>query len=113
MRGKTMSRAEISDVQQKLEADNLYHRKIDGKLGPETRRALAKYQRQNGLRVTANLDRQTKDSELGNTGTANPPSSTAHTMPTPSQGGAGASPPAQGSANAGTAPSGATSATAR
>src|SRR6516164_6634553 len=55
-----MSRAEISDVQQKLQADNLYSGKIDGMLGPETRRAIADYQKQNGLRVTANLDRQTR-----------------------------------------------------
>jgi len=108
-----MSRAEISDVQQKLQADNLYHGKIDGVLGPATRRALAEYQRQNGLRVTTNLDRQTRDSLLGNTGTATPPSSTARTMPAPSQGGAGAPAPAQGRANTGTTPSGATSATGR
>jgi peptidoglycan hydrolase-like protein with peptidoglycan-binding domain len=108
-----MSRAEISDAQQKLQADNLYHGKIDGKLGSETRRALAEYQRQNGLRVTASLDRQTRDSLLGNTGTATPPSSTARTMPAPSQGGAGVSAPAQGSVNTGTSPSGTTSATGR
>jgi hypothetical protein len=36
-----MSRAEISDVQQKLQADNLYRGKVDGMLGPETRRAIA------------------------------------------------------------------------
>ena len=108
-----MSRAEISDIQQKLQADNLYQGKIDGVLGRETRRALAEYQRQNGLRVTANLDRQTRNSLLGNTGTATPPSSTARTMPAPSQGGAGAPAPAQGSANTGTMPSGATSATGR
>jgi peptidoglycan hydrolase-like protein with peptidoglycan-binding domain len=108
-----MSRTEIIDVQQKLQADNLYHGKIDGMLGPETRRALADYQRQNGLRVTANLDRQTRDSLLGNTGTATPPSSTARAMPAPSQGGAGASAPGQSSTNTGAAPSGTTSATGR
>jgi peptidoglycan hydrolase-like protein with peptidoglycan-binding domain len=40
-----MPRAEISEVQQKLQADNLYHGKIDGVLGPETRRALAEAER--------------------------------------------------------------------
>jgi peptidoglycan hydrolase-like protein with peptidoglycan-binding domain len=98
-----MSRAELSDVQQKLQADNLYHGKVDGMLGPETRRALAEYQRQNGLRVTANLDRQTRDSLLGNTGAATPPT---RMMPAPSQGAAHTPAPAQGGANTGTAPSG-------
>jgi peptidoglycan hydrolase-like protein with peptidoglycan-binding domain len=102
-----MSRAEISDVQQKLQADNLYHGKIDGRLGPGTRRALAEYQRQNGLRATANLDRQTRDSLLGNTGTATPPASATGTMPAPSQGAARTPAPAPGSASTGTAPSGA------
>jgi hypothetical protein len=71
--GMHMSRAEIADVQQKLQADNLYNGKIDGMLGPETRRAIADYQKQNDLRVTANLDRQTRDSLLGTMGTATPP----------------------------------------
>lgn len=106
-----MSRAEISDIQQKLQADNLYRGKIDGKLGPQTRQAIAEYQKQNGLRVTANLDRQTKDSLLGNTGTTTPPPATAHMTPAP--GPTPAPAPAQGSVNTGTAPSGASSATGR
>lgn len=83
--GKHMSRAEITDVQQKLQADNLYSGKIDGMLGRQTRRAIAEYQKQNGLRVTANLDRQTRDSLLGTTGTANPAPTTRMT-PAPTGG---------------------------
>ncbi len=84
--GKHMSRAEISGIQQKLQADNLYNGKIDGMLGPQTRRAIADYQKQNGLRVTANLDRQTRDSLLGTMGTANPPAPATRMTPAPSSG---------------------------
>ena len=71
-----VSQGDVRDIQQKLQADNFYQGKIDGKLGRETRQAIAQYQKQNGLRVTANLNRQTRDSLLGTTGTATPPTST-------------------------------------
>lgn len=109
--GMHMSRAEISDVQQKLQADSLYNGKIDGMLGPQTRRAIAQYQKQNGMRVTANLDQQTRDSLLGNMGTANPPAT--RMTPAPGQGGANMPAPSQGGANNHPAPSGASSATGR
>jgi peptidoglycan hydrolase-like protein with peptidoglycan-binding domain len=109
--GMHMSRAEITDVQQKLQADNLYSGKIDGKLGPQTRRAIAEYQKQNGLRVTANLDRQTRDSLLGSTGTANPPAT--RMTPAPGQGGANMPAPNPSGANNQPAPSGGNSATGR
>jgi peptidoglycan hydrolase-like protein with peptidoglycan-binding domain len=67
--GQTGWRNEVEQVQQKLQADNLYSGKIDGRLGPETRQALRSYQKQNNLRVTARLDRETHDSILGNGGT--------------------------------------------
>jgi peptidoglycan hydrolase-like protein with peptidoglycan-binding domain len=108
-----MSRAEVRDVQQKLQADNLYSGKIDGKLGPQTRRAIADYQKQNGLRVTANLDRQTRDSLLGTMGTGTPPASATGMAPSPSQGGAKAPTPSQGGTNTHSAPSGGSSATGR
>jgi peptidoglycan hydrolase-like protein with peptidoglycan-binding domain len=111
--GKHMSRAEISDVQQKLQADNLYSGKIDGMLGPQTRRAIADYQKQNGLRVTANLDRQTRDSLLGTMGTAAPPAPTTRMTPAPSQGGATMAAPNQGGTSSNPAPSGGNSATGR
>jgi len=105
------SRAEITDVQQKLRAEKLYQGKIDGMLGPQTRRALADYQKQNGLRVTANLDRETRNSLLGNMGTGSPPPSATHTMPAPSQGTAQSPAPAPG--GTGAAPSGANPASGR
>jgi peptidoglycan hydrolase-like protein with peptidoglycan-binding domain len=93
-----VSRADVRDIQQKLQADNLYQGKIDGKLGRQSRRAIAEYQKQNGLRVTANLDRQTKDSLLGTTGTATPPSSPQTMAPAPRQSTA----PASGTPKGGT-----------
>lgn len=57
---------QVMEVQQKLQAANLYSGKIDGVMGPETRQALQQYQQKNGLQVTARLDRQTLDHILGN-----------------------------------------------
>ena len=59
---------QVMQVQQKLQADNLYSGKIDGIMGPETRQALQQYQQKNGLQVTARLDQQTLNSILGNGG---------------------------------------------
>jgi peptidoglycan hydrolase-like protein with peptidoglycan-binding domain len=67
--GRLGWRSEVMQVQQKLQADNLYSGKIDGRIGPETRQALRSYQQKNGLRVNARLDRQTADAILGNGGT--------------------------------------------
>jgi peptidoglycan hydrolase-like protein with peptidoglycan-binding domain len=86
---------------------------IDGELGPQTRRAIAEYQKQNGLRVTASLDRQTRDSLLGTMGTGTPPASAIGMAPSPSQGGAKAPTPSQGGTNTHSAPSGGSSATGR
>jgi peptidoglycan hydrolase-like protein with peptidoglycan-binding domain len=108
-----VSRAEVRDIQQKLQADNLYHGKVDGMMGRETRRALADYQRQNGLRVTANLDRQTRDSLLGATGTTTPPASPAGMAPAPSQRGAATPAPNQSGASTPASPSGGTRATGK
>jgi Putative peptidoglycan binding domain len=67
--GRQMShRDEVKEVQQRLQADNLYNGKIDGIMGRETRQAIRSYQQQNGLRVNARLDRQTADAILGNGG---------------------------------------------
>jgi Putative peptidoglycan binding domain len=78
-------RGEITEAQQKLQQDNLYHGKIDGRLGRETKQALRQFQKQNGLRVTASLDRETRDALLGN-GSMGQGSTTAP-KPTPSPSG--------------------------
>jgi Putative peptidoglycan binding domain len=80
-------RNQVMDVQQKLQADNLYSGKIDGIMGPETRQALQQYQQKNGLQVTARLDRQTLDSILGNgatgQGSSMPPGTSNMPQPNP------------------------------
>ena len=60
------SRATVRQAQRRLQAWGLYHGRLDGIMGPRTREALRRYQRDNGLRDTARLDRQTLDSLLGN-----------------------------------------------
>lgn len=83
-------------AQQRLQAAGLYRGPIDGVAGPKTRHAVAEFQRQNNLRPTARLDRNTRDrlmsgnqavgvgSTAPNTGNANPQTSgpTAGTQPT-------------------------------
>src|SRR6516162_3499520 len=65
--GQHMNRRdEVSEVQQKLQQQGIYHGNVDGILGQETRQALRQYQQQNGLRATASLDQQTLEHLLGN-----------------------------------------------
>jgi peptidoglycan hydrolase-like protein with peptidoglycan-binding domain len=59
------SQQEIRQVQEQLQGQGLYHGKIDGVLGPETKQALQQFQQKNGLRVTATLDQPTMDKLLG------------------------------------------------
>ena len=53
-------------VQQKLKAEGFYHGRIDGVVGSGTRHAIAEFQRQNNLRPTARLDRNTLNRMMGN-----------------------------------------------
>lgn len=63
-----INRSEVRQAQEQLRDQGLYHGKIDGALGPETKQALQQFQQKNGLPVTATLDQQTMDKLLGNTG---------------------------------------------
>jgi peptidoglycan hydrolase-like protein with peptidoglycan-binding domain len=93
--GQTGMRGEILEAQQKLQQDNLYHSAIDRRLGPETKAALREFQKQNGLRVTASLDRDTRGALLGTgpmgQGSTTPPrpntSMTPSTTPAPTHSG--------------------------
>jgi len=80
-------RNQVMEVQQKLQADNLYSGKIDGIMGPETRQALQQYQQKNGLQATARLDKQTLNSILGNgaagQGSSMPPGTSNMPQPNP------------------------------
>src|SRR5213080_212850 len=52
----------IANVQSALQQQGYYHGEIDGLLGPETRAAIADYQRANGLAETASVDQPTLQS---------------------------------------------------
>ena len=54
-----ISQDEVRQAQQQLQAQGLYRGPIDGMVGSEMHRALARYQQQNGLRQTATLDEPT------------------------------------------------------
>jgi peptidoglycan hydrolase-like protein with peptidoglycan-binding domain len=53
------SQSEIQQAQQQLKQQGLYNGSIDGIVGPETQTALMKFQREQGLPETAQLDQQT------------------------------------------------------
>ena len=65
MSGQMSRHDQVSQAQQKLQQEGLYHGNIDGIFGRGTKQALRQYQQQNGLPVTANLDPQTLDHLLG------------------------------------------------
>jgi hypothetical protein len=52
----------IANVQSALQQQGYYHDEVDGLLGPETRGALAAYQRDHGLAETAAIDQPTLQS---------------------------------------------------
>ena len=52
---------DINAAQQALKDEGLYQGPIDGAMGPETARALKRFQSDNGLKQTATLDEQTQD----------------------------------------------------
>lgn len=66
--GVNVTNDEVRQVQQQLRDQGLYQGQIDGNLGPETKQALGKFQKKNGLNQTATLDQATMDKLLGNTG---------------------------------------------
>jgi hypothetical protein len=53
------ARARLRLVQERLQAAGLSPGPLDGRLGPQTRMALRRYQQRKGLRVTGNPDPQT------------------------------------------------------
>ena len=53
------SRATVQEAQQQLKSQGLYDGPVDGKLGAATRTAIRKFQQQNGLSETAQLDATT------------------------------------------------------
>ncbi len=61
----TITASEIKEAQTKLRSQGLYRGPIDGKIGRGTRMALERFQRHNGLHVTARLDRLTMSRLIG------------------------------------------------
>ena len=49
----------VREAQSELQREGLYHGRIDGIVGPQTRQALTAYQNREGLQQTARLDRDT------------------------------------------------------
>ena len=50
---------QVKQAQQALKDNGLYKGKVDGKMGPQTKSALSQFQKQNGLKQTAQLDHAT------------------------------------------------------
>lgn len=74
MNNSTMPRAyhsnsEVVAAQSVLKRQGLYHGRVDGKIGPKTKAAIAKFQKENGLHQTARLDRRTMHELLSMAGT--------------------------------------------
>ncbi|HWB52020.1 MAG TPA: peptidoglycan-binding protein [Stellaceae bacterium] len=67
------SQSQILQAQEQLKTAGLYRGAVDGVMGPETQTALMKFQREQGLPETAQLDQQTLSrlSGGGTAGTAN------------------------------------------
>jgi peptidoglycan hydrolase-like protein with peptidoglycan-binding domain len=78
-----VSKDQIRTAQQQLQANGVYHGPIDGLLDAQTRAALSRYQRENGLSETATLDKATMQSLPESTGVAgsSTPRSSSHVTP--------------------------------
>jgi peptidoglycan hydrolase-like protein with peptidoglycan-binding domain len=63
-----LSKDDIRWAQVELYNLGLYNGSLDGAVGPETKRALLRFQKSNGLARTATLDQQTADVLIGNSG---------------------------------------------
>jgi hypothetical protein len=71
------SQSQIQQAQEQLKSAGLYRGSVDGVMGPETQTALMKFQREQGLPETAQLDQQTTDRLSGSSGgSATSPSAT-------------------------------------
>jgi len=63
-----LSKDDVRWAQLELRNMGLYNGSLDGVIGPETKRALAGFQKSNGLQQTTTLDQQTVDALIGDTG---------------------------------------------
>ena len=91
---------QIRSAQEQLQAAGLYNGPVDGRMDPDTRAAIARFQQQNGMRRTATLDRTTLDrlmaSRTAGSGSGAPaaaPNGTQGTPATPTGAGGGTTEP--------------------
>jgi peptidoglycan hydrolase-like protein with peptidoglycan-binding domain len=63
-----LSKDDVRWAQIELHNRGLYNGSLDGVLGPETKRALAEFQKSNGLERTAKLDQPTANALVGDGG---------------------------------------------
>jgi peptidoglycan hydrolase-like protein with peptidoglycan-binding domain len=63
--GPALSRDDVRQVQHRLMAKGFYDGRVDGVIGPATREALRRYQKDNGLEETARLDAPTAERLTG------------------------------------------------
>jgi len=85
-----LSKDDIRQAQLELRNMGLYNGSLDGIIGPETRRGLVQFQKDNGLHQTATLDPQTMDALVGNPGVgqgSSMPPNTGGTKPMTNSGG--------------------------
>jgi peptidoglycan hydrolase-like protein with peptidoglycan-binding domain len=100
--GAGASHSDVTQAQTALKEKGLYSGPIDGRIGPKTRQAISQFQRQNGLKQTAQLDSRTMSELQGGGGTsgsgAAAPSNSSPSAPSGSStgSGAGAMPPPGG-----------------
>ncbi len=94
------TQAKVSQAQSALKQKGLYSGPVDGRLGPKTRHAISQFQRESGLKQTAQLDARTMTELAGSGGTsrtnsgrsATPPEAPNPTMGAPATGGTAPSP---------------------
>jgi peptidoglycan hydrolase-like protein with peptidoglycan-binding domain len=75
----------VKDAQRELQREGLYHGKIDGIAGPQTRQAVAAFQKRVGLKQTAQLDHATLDRLASAKGTAQSGTAASHAALRPSE----------------------------
>jgi peptidoglycan hydrolase-like protein with peptidoglycan-binding domain len=66
----TAAQSDVVQAQQALKQKGLYGGPLDGKIGPETRNAISRFQQQNGLKQSAQLDDETLSDLQSGSGTS-------------------------------------------
>jgi peptidoglycan hydrolase-like protein with peptidoglycan-binding domain len=74
-----VAQPQVQQAQQQLKSAGLYSGAVDGVMGPETQTALSRFQREQGLPQTAQLDQQTLDRLNGSNPGANRPTGQTNT----------------------------------